>query len=170
MSDIQQYIDDDDDRLPATQTMLMQGLENKYDPGLELIRTLVEMLMAIPPVLRNARKEWNPDTDPPFLVLMPKDANRQKSWTTVLKNAEAIRRAADEGRNDFDPEDIGLVHDHIDWALDLDNQKKFHNSADEKSCEGMSMVFERLRELKPTILDIMIQRVHLHGGNAEGDA
>jgi len=94
-------------------------------------------------------------THTPFLVLMPEDVNRQKSWTTTLKNAEAICRADDEGRNDFDPEDISLVYDHISWALRLGNQKKLNDSANDNFCEGMSIVFGRLREIEPAVLEIM---------------
>jgi hypothetical protein len=55
ISDLQELLDDDDDRLPATQALLTQGLANTNDPGIEPVRTMVSMMEANPPAARRKR-------------------------------------------------------------------------------------------------------------------
>ncbi|KAF7557971.1 hypothetical protein G7Z17_g248 [Cylindrodendrum hubeiense] len=55
ISDLQEVLDDNDDRLEATQMVLSQGLANTDDPGIELVRTMVSMMEADPPAARRTR-------------------------------------------------------------------------------------------------------------------
>ncbi|KAH6973108.1 hypothetical protein BKA56DRAFT_620470 [Ilyonectria sp. MPI-CAGE-AT-0026] len=55
ISDLQEYLDDDDDRLEATKMVLTQGLANIHDPGIELVRTMISMMDADPPAARRKR-------------------------------------------------------------------------------------------------------------------
>ena len=55
ISDLQELLDEDDDRLPPTHTLLTQGLANTNDPGIELVRTIVGMIEADPPAARRKR-------------------------------------------------------------------------------------------------------------------
>ncbi|KAH7145447.1 hypothetical protein B0J13DRAFT_524985 [Dactylonectria estremocensis] len=54
-SDLQENLDEDDDRLEATQEVLTQGLANTDDPGVELVRTMISMMDADPPAARRRR-------------------------------------------------------------------------------------------------------------------
>lgn len=55
ISDLQEYLDEDDDRLEATKMVLTQGLANTEDPGIELVRTMISMMNADPPAARRKR-------------------------------------------------------------------------------------------------------------------
>ncbi|KAH7165184.1 hypothetical protein EDB81DRAFT_778801 [Dactylonectria macrodidyma] len=55
ISDLQECLDENDDRLEATQMVLTQGLANTDDPGIELVRTMVNMMDADPPAARRKR-------------------------------------------------------------------------------------------------------------------
>ncbi|KAH7160522.1 hypothetical protein B0J13DRAFT_541270 [Dactylonectria estremocensis] len=55
ISYLQEYLDENDDRLEATKTVLTEGLLNTDDPGIELVRQMVSMMDADPPAARRKR-------------------------------------------------------------------------------------------------------------------
>lgn len=55
VSDLQELLDDDDDRLDNTRDFLSRGLVNTDDPGIELVRTMVGMIDGDPPAARRRR-------------------------------------------------------------------------------------------------------------------
>ncbi|KAF7544310.1 hypothetical protein G7Z17_g10054 [Cylindrodendrum hubeiense] len=55
ISYLQEYLDENDDRLEATKMVLTEGLVNIDDPGIELVRQIVSMMDADPPAARRKR-------------------------------------------------------------------------------------------------------------------
>ncbi|KAH7140851.1 hypothetical protein EDB81DRAFT_948618 [Dactylonectria macrodidyma] len=55
LSYLQEYMDEDDDRLEATKAVLTEGLANTDDPDIELVRQMVSMMEADPPAARRKR-------------------------------------------------------------------------------------------------------------------
>ncbi|KPM39758.1 hypothetical protein AK830_g6817 [Neonectria ditissima] len=55
ISYLQEYLDENDDRLEATKAVLTEGLANTDDPGIELVRQMVSMMDTDPPAARRRR-------------------------------------------------------------------------------------------------------------------
>lgn len=53
--DLQDFLDEDDDRIEPTRVLLQQGAGNVNDPGIELVREILSMIEADPPSARRKR-------------------------------------------------------------------------------------------------------------------